>query len=46
MKLLFDQKISFKVAKKIQSEFPESKHLSDLIKLFISDKETSFLEIK
>jgi predicted nuclease of predicted toxin-antitoxin system len=28
--LLFDQNISFKVAKKIQNLFPEAKHLSDL----------------
>ena len=30
MKLLFDQNISFKVAKKIQTLFPGSNHLSDL----------------
>lgn len=30
MKLLFDQNISFKVAKKIQPLFPGSKHVSDL----------------
>jgi predicted nuclease of predicted toxin-antitoxin system len=30
MKLLFDQNISFKVAKKIQDIFPGAKHLSDL----------------
>ncbi len=30
MKLLFDQNISFKVARKIQDLFPDSKHLSDL----------------
>jgi predicted nuclease of predicted toxin-antitoxin system len=30
MKLLFDQNISFKVAKNIQPLFPGSKHLSDL----------------
>ncbi len=28
--LLFDQNISFKVAKKVQDLFPGSKHLSDL----------------
>ena len=30
MKLLFDQNISFKVAKKIQPLYPGSNHLSDL----------------
>ena len=30
MTLLFDQNISFKVAKKIQDIFPGAKHLSDL----------------
>jgi len=30
MMLLFDQNISFKVAKKIQDIFPAAKHLSDL----------------
>lgn len=30
MMLLFDQNISFKVAKKIQDVFPGSQHLSDL----------------
>src|SRR6187399_3237301 len=30
MTLLFDQNISFKVAKKIQELFPGSKHVSDL----------------
>ena len=30
MTLLFDQNISFKVAKKVQNIFPGAKHLSDL----------------
>ena len=30
MKLLFDQNISFKVAKKVQDIFSGAKHLSDL----------------
>jgi predicted nuclease of predicted toxin-antitoxin system len=30
MKFLFDQNISFKVARKIQDLFPDSKHVSDL----------------
>lgn len=30
MTLLFDQNISFKVAKKIQGVFPGAQHLSDL----------------
>jgi predicted nuclease of predicted toxin-antitoxin system len=30
MMLLFDQNISFKVAKKVQDNFPGAKHLSDL----------------
>ena len=30
MNLLFDQNISFKVCKKIQTIFPNAKHLSDL----------------
>ncbi len=30
MTLLFDQNISFKISKKLQDIFPESKHLSDL----------------
>lgn len=30
MRLLFDQNISFKVAKRIQDVFPGAKHLSDL----------------
>lgn len=30
MKLLFDQNISYKVAKAVQDIFPDSKHLSDV----------------
>ena len=30
MKLLFDQNISFKVAKRIQDNFPNAQHVSDL----------------
>ena len=30
MKLLFDENISFRVVKKLNSLFPESKHISDL----------------
>ncbi|MBK6522822.1 MAG: DUF5615 family PIN-like protein [Sphingobacteriaceae bacterium] len=30
MKLLFDQNISFKVAKRLQDIFPDAKHISDL----------------
>ncbi|MDX2172331.1 MAG: DUF5615 family PIN-like protein [Bacteroidota bacterium] len=30
MKLLFDENISFKISKKVEDIFPQSKHLSDL----------------
>ena len=39
MKLLFDQNISFKVPKKLQDYFPDSKHVSDVRLQSVSDHE-------
>jgi predicted nuclease of predicted toxin-antitoxin system len=38
MKILFDENISYRIVKKLQDHFPESKHVSDISPILQSDE--------
>jgi len=46
MKLLFDENISYRIVKKLESDFPNSKHISDLLKQRVKDSEIFLLAFK